>query len=185
MKFLNNTACFAIVLALTVIPLASSAEDSKPSGQIAAPGGPLDASVLDSELYSADPTPAAVPPGCQVAQQYIDLIDSGRYDRVADLYSEDAVVMPPIKSMRAVGRQQIDDFYRNVVGKVKPHMIAVSYAAVPGECFQIEAVNRTIDGKTRYSMVTVDHFMINSAGKITQMAAFSRPSSEVHLPPPH
>jgi hypothetical protein len=183
MKYLNHTACLVVGLAMAAVPLAGGAEQSASTGQIAAPGGPLEASILDSEIYSGDPTPAAVPPGCQVAQQYIDLIDSGQYDRVADLYSDDAVVMPPIKSMRAVGHKQIDDFYRNVVGKVRPHMIAVSYASTPGECFQIEAVNRSIDGKTRYSMVTVDHFMINSAGKITQMAAFSRPSSEVKLPP--
>ena len=42
------------------------------------------------------------------------------------------------------GRKEIDNFYRNVVSKVKPEIVAVAYAAGPGECFQVQAVTRTI-----------------------------------------
>lgn len=163
--------------ALATAPLNGEAAEAPAAGPIRVDGGVLDPAFPDAEVFIGVPTAAKAPPSCKTSETYLALIKARQFDKIADLYTDDAVVRPPLKGGLAVGRQQIDDFYRNVVAKVQPDIIAVAYAGGPGECFQVHAVRKSMGGEQRYVLTTAALFSMDSAGKFTRMVAFPRPGA--------
>jgi len=139
------------------------------------PGGLLDPSYTDRDVYLGTPQAAQTPLGCAFAEKYVQLINEQRFDEVVDLYSDNAVVIPPLANMRAEGRQEIAKFYETVVAGYLPNIIVVAYGVYGNECFQVHATAHLIGGVTRYVLSTVDHFTVNEAGLIVQMIAYHRP----------
>jgi len=144
-------------------------------GRHRVPGGLLDPSHTDRDVYLGTPRAARTPPGCSFAEKYVQLINEQRFGEVVNLYSDDAVVIPPLANMRAEGRQEIAEFYETVVAGYEPNIIPVAYGVYGNECFQVHATAHLIDGATRYVLSTVDHFTINDAGLIVRMIAYGRP----------
>jgi hypothetical protein len=141
------------------------------------PGGQLDPAYPDADVYIGTPRPAKAPPGraCAVAQRYVELINGGDYAGVAALYADDATFLEPMRPTLH-GRAQISAFYTQRIGSMKPQIMAVSYLGNDSECVVTLTRRVEIDGRQRYVLVSVDHFLINSDGKILSMAAFARPA---------
>lgn len=161
-----------LVLGLLALPAAATAQGAAP---LVVTGGALDPAIASEDVFLDTPAAAAPPADCKVAAQYVAFINAGQFDKVAALYSDDGIVFSPLVGKKAVGRAQIDAFYGKFLSTVRPNIIAVAYAGSPGQCYQTHAVSRTIGGKTRYALTTVDHFVFNARGQITQMVAYGRP----------
>lgn len=146
------------------------------AGPLPMPGGELDLSLADTaDAYFARPATAAAGPACQSAKAYVDHIQAGQYDKVVDLFAPDAVLMEPTHRTLRVGRDQIDDFFRHVIGKSRPAIVAVSYVGEGADCFVELAVRMSVKGESRYVLTSVDHFTTDDRGAITRMIAFARP----------
>lgn len=139
-------------------------------------GGTLDPAFDKADVYLETPPSAPVPPGraCQVAARYVELINRGEYLAAAALYHDDATFLEPMRPSLK-GRTQIDEFYTKYIGDMKPHVIAVAYTGDDRECMVALANRFTADGKPRYALASVDHFILRADGKIDSMVAFARP----------
>mgnify|MGYP001552621034 CR=1 FL=1 len=139
-------------------------------------GGTLDPAFDKVDVYLETPPSAPVPPGraCHVAARYVDLINGGDYLGAAHLYADDATFLEPMRPSLK-GRAQIDEFYTKYIGGMKPHVIAVAYTGDDRECMVALANRHMIDGKARYALASVDHFILREDGKVDSMVAFARP----------
>lgn len=139
-------------------------------------GGTLDPAYDKADVYLETPPSAPVPPGraCQLAAHYVALINAGDYVGAAALFADDATFLEPMRPSLK-GRAQIDEFYTKTIGAMKPNVVAVAYTGGERECM-VALANRTqLDGKTRYHLASVDHFILRDDGKIDSMVAFARP----------
>lgn len=151
------------------------------AAQAAAPA-PLDlpggiADTTDSgEFYRGVPRPAAPRPGtaCVVAQRYLQLINAGRYTEVSRLFAADAVVLEPMRGM-ARGTAEIDAFYSRRIGAMRPHVIGVAYLGNRSDCMLENAAR--VPPSPRYRLSSINHFTLDSRGKIIRMVAFARPTA--------
>lgn len=139
-------------------------------------GGTLDPAFAQSDVYLETPPSAPVPPGraCQLAARYVALVNGGDYLGAAALYADDATFLEPMRPSLK-GRAQIDEFYTKTIGGMKPHVIAVAYTGGDRECMVALANRFVVDGKPRYALASVDHFILRGDGKIDSMVAFARP----------
>lgn len=139
-------------------------------------GGALDPAFDRADVYLETPDPAPVPPGraCRLAARYVELINAGDYLGAAALFHDDATFLEPMRPSLK-GRAQIDEFYTKTIGGMKPHVIAVAYAGDDRQCMVALANRFEADGKARYALASVDHFVLREDGKVDSMVAFARP----------
>ena len=139
-------------------------------------GGPLDPAYDKADVYLETPPSAPVPPGkaCQLAAHYVGLINAGDYLGAAALFADDATFLEPMRPSLK-GRAQIDEFYTKTIGAMKPNVVAVAYTGGDRECMVALANRVQLDGKTRYHLASVDHFILRDDGKVDSMVAFARP----------
>jgi hypothetical protein len=158
-------AAFALIAASQAV-----AADQRP---LPLAGGAAEAQA-DGEYYLAPPRSAVPTPGtaCMLAQRYVALVSAGRYGELASLFTSDAVVLEPMRGI-ARGRSEIDAFYSNRIGAMRPHVVAVAYVGTHSDCM-VELAAR-VPPSTRYSLSSVDHFTVNRQGLATRMVAFARP----------
>lgn len=151
-------------------PQASGAE--RPS-QVA--GGALDPAARPRDVYLAKPVAAVADPqtACVVAERYVSLVNAGRYAQVPQLFAVDAVLMEP-GGNSARGHEEINAFYTGRIGSMRPTLVPVAYVGNQTDCMVELAVERQIDGATRYTLTSIDHFTVDATGKATRMVAFSR-----------
>lgn len=140
------------------------------------PGGELDPAFPGADVFISAPRQPTIPPGraCEVARRYVELINAGDYPGVAALYADDATFLEPMRPTLH-GRRQIDEFYNRQIGAMKPRIAAVSFLGGETECMVSLALRTEIDGRERYVIVSVDHFLVNAEGRIVSMIAFARP----------
>lgn len=137
---------------------------------------------LAAFAFSMSPAVAQNPPGirgandpCSVPREYVNLINDGKYDSVGQLFAEDAVYMGPDGKTRH-GAKAIGAFYSSFLPRLKPHLRASRYFAHINECM-MELENKS--GETgSFRPTAVDHFTIDSAGKISSFIVYLRPGSE-------
>lgn len=139
-------------------------------------GGELDPAFPGADIYRATPGPPKVPNGraCAVARRYVELINVGNYGAVAALYGDDATLLDPMRPSLQ-GRAQIDEFYRNRIGRMRPKVLAVSYLGDNRQCMVALARQIDVAGRQRYALASVDHFILAPSGRIASMVAFARP----------
>jgi SnoaL-like domain len=111
---------------------------------------------------------------CRPPEKYVKLINDGKYDSVGDLFADDAVYMGPDGKTRH-GAKDIGAFYARFLPRLKPQLRASKFFAMDNECM-MELENR--DSSGAFGPVAVDHFTIDSAGKISRFIVFLRPGSE-------
>lgn len=142
-------------------------------------GGALDPAYPGADVYLEKPAEPDVPPGraCAVAARYVELVNAGDYAGVAALYADDATFLEPMRP-NLKGREQIDAFYTQRIGAMMPRIAAVSYLGNARECMVALALETPIDARPRWVLVSVDHFLVDDAGRIESMAAFARPVRE-------
>jgi hypothetical protein len=145
--------------------------------RLEAPGGEIDAMRADRiDVFTGTPRAARAAPAWRQAQKYIDLVQARDFAGLPDLFTDDAIIFPPLRRRPAVGRDEIVDFYVNTVAKVCPHVIAVSISGEGRECFMELATQFDVDGEPRYVLTTIDHFTIADDGRFSRMVVYVRPS---------
>ena len=167
----------AWLLFIAVSTLAGDIIDEQTPMRIA--GGVLDPAYPGADIYLGKPKAPAVPPGraCAVAERYVALVNAGKYAEVAALYRDDATFLEPMRPTLR-GREEIDAFYTRRIGDMRPAIAAVSYLGNDRECMVELALGIELDGRQRYALVSVDHFIVDEDGRIVSMIAFGRPPRE-------
>ncbi len=158
-----------------VLAAATTSACAEMSGIVIA-GGEIDGGIEGADVYVAVPNRAEPAEGraCQAAKTYVDLINEGRFTEVADLFSDDAVILDPARR-RLRGHSEILDFYLNAIGDMRPEIIDVAYVGDDTDCMVELAAKRPVRDEMRYTLVSVDHFTLGSDGKVVRMVAFARP----------
>jgi hypothetical protein len=139
-------------------------------------GGALDPAFDKADVYLETPPSAQVPPGraCRLAAHYVELINGGDYLGAARLFHDDATFLEPMRPSLK-GRAEIDEFYTRYIGGMKPHVIAVAYTGDDDQCMVVLANRVELEGKPRYMLASVDHFILRADGQVDSMVAFARP----------
>jgi hypothetical protein len=140
------------------------------------PGGAVDPAHADKrDVYLDTPIDAQAPPAHRLAQTYIEYVQAGAYDKLPELFTDDAVIFPPLRRTPVVGKTEIADFYRNTIGKIAPIAKAVSIFGEGNDCFMELASRYDVDGEQRYILTTIDHFTLAEDGRFSRMIVYLRP----------
>ena len=175
-RFGLRAALRAIVVAGLIL-MASSWAGADES--LVAPGGRLDPAYPDAEIYLEVPGVPSIPEGaaCRVAKRYVDLVNDQQYAELADLYSQDATFLEPVRpGLR--GRAAIRDFYARRIGSFQPKVTPVAFVGNESECMMELAMEMPVDGRPRWILVSVDHFVLDDDGKVKLMVVFARPPTK-------
>jgi hypothetical protein len=144
--------------------------------ELRVPGGVLDPAHADKrDVFIAPPEEARASPACRLAQTYIEYVQAGAFDKLPDLFTDDAQIYPPLRRAPVVGKEAIIDFYKNTIGKIAPIARAVSIAGDGTECFMELSSAYDVDGELRYVLTTIDHFTLAPDGRFSRMIVYLRP----------
>jgi hypothetical protein len=147
------------------------------AAQMPVPGGEIDPALAETvDVFRDTPAPASAPPAWRQARKYIELVQARDFAGLPELFTEDAIIFPPLRRRPAIGRAEIVDFYVNTVAKVCPHVIAVSIHGEGTECFMELATQFDVGGRPRYVLTTIDHFTLAPDGRFSRMIVYVRPS---------
>ena len=110
----------------------------------------------------------------EVAERYVDLVNSGSLDAIVDLYAEDGEVHPPNPAYDPVvkGKTALRAHYRRSVGARVPK-VEVAHLYEAGDTCVVELVTQTADEAHPWGIV--DIFTVDDRGLISRMAAYRRP----------
>ncbi len=148
------------------------------------PGGPADPAYPGYTIYAGAPVAGMVPntKACRMAAKYMELVDSGKASQVADLFEDDVFIHEPARETLVQGREQIDEFFSRTIGPMSPNVVGVAYIGTGKECVVEIAIETRWNGKTQFTMVSLDHFTLGSSGKFSRMIAFTRAMPPGMLP---
>jgi hypothetical protein len=140
------------------------------------PGGVLDPAHADKrDVFASPPTDAVAPPAYRLAQTYVEYVRADAFDKLPDLFTDDAQIYPPLRRAPVVGKQAIIEFYANTIGKIAPKPKAVSIVGDGNECFMELSIPMDVDGEQRYVLTTIDHFTLAPDGRFSRMIVYLRP----------
>jgi predicted SnoaL-like aldol condensation-catalyzing enzyme len=130
-----------------------------------------------SAAYAQGPAQDASAAGgaCSAPHKYVELINSGKYDSVGSLFADDAVYMGPDGKTRD-GSKDIGAFYSGFLPRLKPQLRASKFFEQGNECM-MELENKN-NRTGEFTPTAVDHFTIDSGGKISRFIVYLRPGSE-------
>ena len=113
-------------------------------------------------------------------KRYLELLEMGQPDAVAELYASDATVEDPVGGEVHIGRQAILGFYSNLPGTDNETEI-VTLRALGNEVAFVWglAVNLGENGRMRIDIVSVMTF--DDEGKIASMKAYWGPENVTTL----
>jgi hypothetical protein len=112
---------------------------------------------------------------CSVPRDYVKLINDGKYDSVGSLFADDAVYMGPDGKTRH-GSKDIGAFYSRFLPRLKPQLRGSGFFEQGNECM-MELENK--NSRTgEFAPTAVDHFTVDSAGKISIFIVYLRPGAE-------
>jgi SnoaL-like domain len=129
-----------------------------------------------SAMYAQRPaaSTSAANGACATPHQYVQLINEGKYDSVGSLFADDAVYMGPDGKTRH-GSKDIGGFYSRFLPRLKPQLRASKFFEQGNECM-MELENKTSD-TGEFAPTAVDHFTIDSTGKISSFIVYLRPGA--------
>jgi hypothetical protein len=153
-------ACVVLVLSFAVFAPNRSARASEPTLLAQAP-----------KSQDVLATNGAGP--CQVAKQYVSLIDKGQYGALGGLFADNAVYEGPDGKTRHSSKE-IGEFYVKMLTRLRPDMKPASFIAQGSECV-MELENK--DSKGRYVLTAIDHFTVDQNGKVTHFVVYLRPGA--------
>jgi hypothetical protein len=130
-----------------------------------------------SGAYAQNPAQSTSAAGgaCNAPHQYVKLINDGKYDSVGSLFADDAVYMGPDGKTRH-GSKDIGAFYSGFLPRLKPQLRASKFFEQGNECM-MELENKSSQ-TGEFTPTAVDHFTVDSAGKISRFIVYLRPGSE-------
>jgi SnoaL-like protein len=112
---------------------------------------------------------------CSAPHEYVKLINDAKYDSVGSLFTDDAVYMGPDGKTRH-GSRDIGAFYSSFLPKLKPQLHASKFFEQDSECMmELESKNKRTG---EFAPIAVDHFTVDSAGKISSFIVYLRPGAE-------
>lgn len=132
---------------------------------------PLSAAYPQSPAQSASSTGSA----CSPPREYVKLINDGKYDAVGNLFANNALYLGPDGKTRR-GSKDIGAFYSSFLPKLKPQLRASRFFEQDNECM-MELENKS-NQTGAYAPTAVDHFTVDSAGKISRFVVYLRPGAE-------
>jgi steroid delta-isomerase len=123
------------------------------------------------------PSPEA---NANTVERYLELLEKGEADAIAELYATDATVEDPVGGEVHIGRQAIHRFYSNVPGTNNETEI-VSLRALGNEVAFVWGLTVTLGdgGRMRIDIVSVMTF--DDEGKIASMKAYWGPDNITQL----
>lgn len=121
-------------------------------------------------------------------QAYSELFNACDYEAIADLFSDDAVIIDPVGTEPKIGKKNIVEFYKMAtrggthLENPGPVRIAANTAAFPLKALikGIKAENKAVDVDLPSGAMTIDIidvFTFDEDGKITNMQAYWGPSN--------
>jgi ketosteroid isomerase-like protein len=106
----------------------------------------------------------------EATYEYIRRMNRRDFDRLSELFSEDAVFYGPFGMI--TGRAAIHEVYTTFQSKILPTIWLVSAVTEGNRCvFEFEC---RLEGETRIGRA-IDHFTVDGDGKITQFIMYQRP----------
>lgn len=106
---------------------------------------------------------------------YVDALNSGTAEEIADLYADGATVEDPIGAPLRTTRDELVEFYGIITGM--PHREAtVAWTKIAGDTavFEFTLVTGTDDAK--FKITPVDIMVFDENGKVSSMRAVWSPS---------
>ena len=142
--------------------------------------------LLAQASEGTSPTMAEPAPGspCSVPREYIRLINSGQYDKVGGLFSEDAVYMGPDGKTHH-GAKEIGAFYKRMLSVLRPKVTGLSFLQNGNECImELGEVDSSGNNAVKIWPVgnvphpaAIDIFTIDSQGKASKFLVYLRPGT--------
>jgi hypothetical protein len=118
---------------------------------------------------------------CRAAKRYVELSDTGQYDKVGTLFADDAIYFGPNEEALR-GAAKIGAFYTMFLSHAKPHVQMASLVpAGPHDCF-IELQGLTA-GFLQKTPGAIDRFTTDKSGKVTRLYIYFRPDTVRALGP--
>jgi hypothetical protein len=115
---------------------------------------------------------------CNTPHKYVSLINDGKYDSVGTLFSDDAMYMGPDGKTRR-GAKDIGAFYARFLPRLKPRFRASKFFEQGNECM-MELENKN-NRTGKFTPTAVDHFTIDSSGKISKFIVYLRPGESTEI----
>ena len=134
-----------------------------------------------SPSTTAEPAPSSP---CHVPREYIRRINSGEYDKVGGLFSDDAVYMGPDGKTHH-GAKEIGAFYSRMLSRLRPKIMGLSFLENGNECIMELGEGDSSGGNNVRIWPTgsvphptaIDIFTINSQGKASKFLVYLRPGT--------
>jgi len=124
------------------------------------------------QVHARDTRRTAASPALATMQRYLELINTGHFAEVGDLFTEDAEFLTPTgETLR--GREAVRAFYRDELSKLAPvsHM-GRAVADGPRCAFELEGHSTTYPALPGHTVV--DFVDVDGNGKIRRLAVYTR-----------
>ncbi|MCZ4578281.1 nuclear transport factor 2 family protein [Gordonia amicalis] len=111
---------------------------------------------------------------------YIELLNSGTAEQIADLYAPDATVEDPIGADIRNTREQLVEFYSVITG-MDERTATLKWKKVAGDTAVFEFTLVTKTSGLAFEITPVDIMVFNADGKVSSMRAVWRPEDLTQL----
>ncbi|GAC54980.1 MULTISPECIES: nuclear transport factor 2 family protein [Gordonia] len=111
---------------------------------------------------------------------YIELLNSGTAEQIADLYAPDATVEDPIGADIRNTREELVEFYSVITG-MDERTATLKWKKVAGDTAVFEFTLVTKTSGLAFEITPVDIMVFNADGKVSSMRAVWRPEDLTQL----
>ena len=109
-----------------------------------------------------------------IAEKYLGLATLGDADAIAELYAENAELLPiPPNTAVVKGRDAIREYYQKHLSNLHPEYVSLDWTVDGRNC--VVEIDSRVSGEAEHVYV-VDIFTMTEDGKIARMAAYRRES---------
>ncbi|ETA08252.1 MULTISPECIES: nuclear transport factor 2 family protein [Gordonia] len=111
---------------------------------------------------------------------YVELLNTGTAEQIADLYAPDATVEDPIGADIRNTREQLVEFYSVITG-MDERTATLKWKKVAGDTAVFEFTLVTKTAGLAFEITPVDIMVFNADGKVSSMRAVWRPEDLTQL----
>lgn len=111
---------------------------------------------------------------------YVELLNTGTAEQIADLYAPDATVEDPIGADIRNTREQLVEFYSVITG-MDERTVTLKWKKVAGDTAVFEFTLVTKTAGLAFEITPVDIMVFNADGKVSSMRAVWRPEDLTQL----
>ncbi|MDJ0028927.1 nuclear transport factor 2 family protein [Gordonia alkanivorans] len=111
---------------------------------------------------------------------YVELLNTGTAEQIADLYAPDATVEDPIGADIRNTREQLVEFYLVITG-MDERTATLKWKKVAGDTAVFEFTLVTKTAGLAFEITPVDIMVFNADGKVSSMRAVWRPEDLTQL----